>query len=55
MELRDLAIAHLQYVSQRIEELRGQQQQIDSEISRLTNILQEGSKLVNESTVDSDS
>ena len=53
MTLRDLAVAHLQTVSAKLEELRQQQVTLDTEITRLTSILEEGSKLVQEtSTVD---
>ena len=53
MTLRDLAVAHLQTVSAKIDELRQQQVTLETEITRLTSILEEGSKLVQEtSTVD---
>ena len=43
MTIRDLAVAHLQTVSAKIEELRQQKVTLENEITRLTNILEEGS------------
>lgn len=50
MNLIDLASAHLQTVQARIGELSEQKVQIESEITRLTNILEEGSKLIKAET-----
>jgi hypothetical protein len=46
MELIDLASAHLETVRTRINELMQQSQQINSEVQRLNEILEEGSRLV---------
>lgn len=46
MELIDLASAHLETIRTRINELTQQSQQIASEIQRLNEILEEGSRVV---------
>jgi len=46
MELIDLASAHLETIRTRINELMQQSQQIASEVQRLNEILEEGSRLV---------
>lgn len=46
MELIDLASAHLETIRTRINELMQQSQQIGSEVQRLNEILEEGSRLV---------
>lgn len=46
MTILELATAHLETVRQRIQELAVQQQQIDGEIKRLNEILEEGTRLV---------
>ena len=46
MELIDLASAHLETIRTRINELTQQSQQINSEVQRLNEILEEGSRLV---------
>lgn len=46
MTILELATAHLATVRQRIQELAVQQQQIDEEIKRLNDILEEGTRLV---------
>lgn len=56
MEIKDLAAAHLETVKQRLLELGQQSQQIQEEARRLNEILEEGSKLVeNEITPSSNS
>ena len=46
MELIDLASAHLETIRTRINELTQQSQQLASEIQRLNEILEEGSRVV---------
>jgi chaperonin cofactor prefoldin len=46
MTILELANAHLETVRTRIAELAGQKQQIDAEIQRLNEILEEGTRLV---------
>ena len=46
MTILELATAHLETVRQRIQELAVQQQQIDGEMKRLNDILEEGTRLV---------
>lgn len=46
MTILELATAHLETVRSRINELGMQQQQINAEIQRLNEILEEGTRLV---------
>ena len=50
MTIRDLAAAHLETIRTRISELSTQGQQIVDEIQRLNEILEEGTRLVENNT-----
>jgi hypothetical protein len=54
MKLIDLAAAHLETIRTRITELSQQGQQIDLEIQRLNEILEEGTRLVELNVTPSD-
>ena len=54
MTILDLAVAHLETIRTRINELAGQQQQLGTEIQRLNEILEEGTRLVENNNTPSD-